>query len=266
MARAENNAADINVTAADESIPLEALEQIVNQIEAKEEAIAAQVEAAAKSDVGISIEVQAEARNFDSILAAIPEEDKKAMAQKISEAIDARIARLQRERPDNTTQPATLNKCRNKLALPSRAAVLIATGTDASFIDDSRTNGNHYNVYAIDKVADLVATLAGDGMRNAINRAITRSLFQFRAAGEKFTGEHAKAAASDKIRLSDKRIEKLLIRHTVSAGTAPTQSSSTLQALQTLGIVKNTGTTKFPIYELTNSPQTAKLEEMIKAA
>lgn len=269
MARAaKQTEVSTEITAGNESESLEALAQVVNQIEAKEEALAAQAAQATPTTVDLTGEnqIEPEEPKFDDILGAIDEEDKKDMALKVSKAIDARIARLKVEKPDNDTQPATLNKCRSKLALPSRAAVLIATGADETFIDDSRSQGNHYNVYAIDKVADLVATLSGDGMKNAINRAITRSLFQFRAAGQKFTGEHAKAAASDKIRITDKAIEKLLIRHTVSAGTAPTQSSSTMQALQTLGIVKNAGTVKFPVYELTDTPQTHKLEEILKAA
>lgn len=271
MARKQNNTALTvieNAPAADESTSLEALAEVVNQIEAKEDALAAQAAAATPTEVDLTGENQNEPEEptFDDILGAIDDADKKAMAQKVSDAIDARIKRLKTEKPDNDTQPATLNKCRSKLALPSRAAVLIAVGADETFIDESRSSGNHYNVYGIDKVADLVAALSGDGLKNAINRAITRSLFQFRAAGQKFTGETAKAAASDKIRLTDKTLERLLIRHTVSAGTAPTQSSSTMQALQTLGIVKNAGSVKFPVYELTDSPQTAQLEKILKAA
>lgn len=258
-----------DVPANDQSTSIEALAEVVNQIEAKEDAIAAQADAATGADVnltGAPTDTDVEEPSLDDLVGAIDKTEKEEMALEIGKQIDARIARLAKERPDNDTQPASLNKSRKKLALPSRAAVLIATGTDPDFIDDSRSSGNHYNVYAIDKVADLVAGLAGDQMGNAINRAVTRSLFAFRAAGEKFTGEHAKAAASDKIRISDKKIASLLIRHTVSAGTAPTQSSSTMQALQTLGIVKNTGSQKFPIYELTDTPQTKKLEAILKAA
>lgn len=252
----------------DESTSDQALAAIVNQIEAKQDAIDAQTATGTSTTIDLTGD-QPQSDDmplFSDILGAIDDDTKKDMAQRVSDAIDARIERLKRVAPDNDSQPATLNKLRSKMAMPSRAAVLVAVGTDETFIDDSRSTGNHYNVYAIDKVADLVATLSGDQMRNAINRAVTRSLFQFRAAGQKFTGEHAKAAASDKIRISDKTLEKLLIRHTVSAGTAPTQASSTMQALQTLGIVTNTGTVKFPVYELTDSPQTHQLEKILKAA
>ena len=51
------------------------------------------------------------------------------------------------------------------------------------------------------QVADLVDGLTTGVLRNAINIAVMRSLFNFRKAGIPFTGEMAKAAASDKIRV-----------------------------------------------------------------
>ena len=61
-------------------------------------------------------------------------------------------------------------------------------------------------------------------------------------------------------------IRKVLIRHTVSASTAPTQASSTMQALATLGVVKAEGSTRNPVYKLTNHPVVEKLEVLLKAA
>ncbi len=51
-------------------------------------------------------------------------------------------------------------------------------------------------------MSDLVRALVdGDPIKNAINNAVIRSLFQCRKAGIAFTGELAKAAPSDKIRI-----------------------------------------------------------------
>jgi hypothetical protein len=65
----------------------------------------------------------------------------------------------------------------------------------------------------------------------------------------------------------DAKVRHHLISHTVAPVTAPTQASSTmLQALATLGMVKATGGGKNPTYEILDTPLTAKLEGMLAAA
>lgn len=145
------------------------------------------------------------------------------------------------------------------------ASVTLACNVDPAILNRSLHEGSRYNVYAIGKLADAIFALSGGQVSNAINNAVMRSLFRFRAAGKTFTGEMAKAAASDKIRV-DAAVREHLVRHTVSASTAPTQASSTMQALETLGIVKRTGGTKNPTYELTDSPVVRKLEEVLAKA
>jgi len=98
----------------------------------------------------------------------------------------------------------------------------------------------------------------------AINIAVMKSMFKFRAAGLSFTGEMAKCCASDKIRIAAS-LSKELVRYTVSASTAPTQASSTMQALQTLGVVINKGSPKLPVYELTDTPATTRLQSLLAA-
>src|SRR5690606_11506121 len=137
-----------------------------------------------------------------------------------------------RKNPDNDSIQKSLKKSRSALQRHQVAALIAATNVRPDFINGSRSVGSAYNVYAIDKVADLVAGLNGGFVRNAINLAVCKSLFRFRAAGETFTGEMARAAASDKLRVQG-AIKAHLVRHTVSASTAPTQASSTMSALQT---------------------------------
>jgi hypothetical protein len=141
--------------------------------------------------------------------------------------------------------------------------VMIAANQDPNFINRVLMDGSCYNVYAIGKYADLVDALAGSGMSNAINIAITRTLFAFDKAGLEFNGEMAKAAASDKIRVSAE-VARHMIRHTVSASTAPTQASSTMQALQTLGVVAIDGSRKNPKYKLLDNPVTDRLREVVE--
>lgn len=193
----------------------------------------------------------------------IGDDVRKATAAEIGAALDERMAFEKSKNNDHIQK--TLAKSRARLAMPTPAAFLLAANVDVNFVNRSLNDGKRYNVYAIEKVADLVNALDKGVIRNAINNAVCRSLFQFRAANEAFTGEMAKAAASDKIRV-EPRLAKLLVRHTVSASTAPTQASSTMNALETLGIVANKGSVKHPVYELTDSVQTSRLEEVLKAA
>ncbi|WP_372708705.1 hypothetical protein, partial [Klebsiella pneumoniae] len=137
--------------------------------------------------------------------------------------------------------------------------VMLAAQVDPSFINRTLHDGSCYNVYAIDKVADAVKGLADGVVSNAINRACMVSLFNMRKAGLPFTGEVAKACASDKHPI-DLAIRKHLVRHTVSASTAPTQASSTMQALETLGIVKREGSSRNPTFTLTDAPIVQRLE------
>lgn len=200
--------------------------------------------------------------SFGEAMAEYDDEARKEAAAKVGGQFDDRI-RFEQSQPDHKPSiVATLNKSRAKLAMPSAAAVLLAAQVPVSFMNRSISAGSAYNVYAVEKVADIVKALGGGELGNAINIAVCRSLFRFRAAGETFTGEMAKACASDKIRIQG-QIAKVLVRHTVSASTAPTQASSTMQALTTLGIVKNKGTQKAPVYELTDTPQTKRLEEVV---
>ncbi|WLR90965.1 hypothetical protein [Shinella zoogloeoides] len=192
------------------------------------------------------------------------EDEKLAMAKKVAKGFEDRSAYEKQKNPNNDRIHKNLDKTRAKLTLPSAAAILIAAQVEPDFINRSQSEGSRFNVYAADKLADLVKGLRDGALTNKINIAICRSLFAFRAAGEKFTGEMAKAAACDKMKVSA-AMQKILIRHTVDPGTMSTQTSSTMTALQTMGIVKNTGSFRAPVYELTDTPQTKRLQEVLAA-
>ena len=187
-------------------------------------------------------------------------------AEQILEAFDDRIANEEFKDPDNLSIVKNLKKSRSKLGLLSSAAVMIACAVDEGFINRSLNTGSAYNVYAIQKVADIVQTLNGGDMINAITIAVMKSMFKFRAAGEVFNGDMARAAASCNIRGVLPSLNKHLVRYTVAPQTAPTQTSSTMSALRVMGVVINKGTPKHPVYELTDTPATRKLEQVLMAA
>lgn len=201
--------------------------------------------------------------NLMDVVATITDDERLHGAMVIGMELDVRAQFEKTKDIDNDKIHKSLSKSRAKLATPSIAALLIASSVDAAFINRSISAGSRYNVYAIDKLADLVTGMSKGLISNAINIAICRSLFAFRAANQVFDGEMAKAACSKQIRIASPSLAALLIRHTVSPSTAPTQMSSTMNALETLGIVQNNGSQKFPLFSLTDSPQTRRLEEVL---
>lgn len=217
-----------------------------------------------QSEPGPAADTSPVAQTLPQIADSYSDEDKLAMAVKVAKGFDDRSAYERQKNPNNERIHKSLDKSRAKLTLPSAAAILIASQVPADFINRSQSEGSRFNVYAVDKLADLVKGLRDGALTNKINIAICKSLFRFRAAGEKFTGEMAKAAACDKVKVSA-AMQKILIRHTVDPGTMSTQTSSTMTALQTMGIVKNTGSFRAPVYELTDTPQTKRLEEVLAA-
>jgi hypothetical protein len=184
----------------------------------------------------------------------------------IAKGFDERAAFERSKNGFNETIHKSLDKSRAKLIQNHAVAALAVAGVAPDFMTYSTHTGSAYNVYAIDKLCDLVIALNTGVMKNAVNLAIVKSLIQLRAAGEAMTGELSKACVSQNIRVPGNANVKYLSRHTASPATAPTQASSTMQALQTLGIVKNAGSQKFPIYSMIDGPMTDRLEEVLKAA
>lgn len=190
----------------------------------------------------------------------VTDDDRAKMLTRIGAEFDQRAAFELANNPANTNIQDTLKKQAKKMTLPGIAGMIIATNVDPSVINRSISEGKRFNVYAIDKLNDLLHGLNSGHFKNEINQAVMRSMFKFRKAGVQFTGVAALAAASDKVQV-DKAMKDLLVRHTVAAATAPTQSSSTMSALIAIGAVVNKGTAKYPIYELTNAPVVKELEK-----
>lgn len=203
---------------------------------------------------------------FGKLIATFSDEAVEKKVFEIADCVEARETFEDTKDSENKSIKRTLKNVRSAFVTKYAARAMLATKTDPAFINRSLHDGSRYNVYALGKAADLMKGMTNGAVSNAINIACMKTLFKFRDAGVQFTGEIAKACASDKIRISDTNLKKHLVRHTVSASTAPTQASSTMQAMETLGLVKRSGTAKSPIYELTDHPAVAKLEAQLMAA
>ncbi len=196
------------------------------------------------------------------VIEDISTDRRKRQMGKLDKGFDERAAFEATHSPANSSIQGKLKTYRKKMVLPGIAALTIAANIDPNFMNGSGNNANkRFNVYAIDKLADLLHGLNSGHIKNAVNKAIVESLFRFQEAGVPFTGLAAQGAVSGNLKV-DKDVAALLTRHTASPGTAPTQSSSTMNALAVLGAVKNTGSAKFPIWQLTDAPVVERLKEV----
>ena len=207
-------------------------------------------------------------KSLSEILVSFSDEAVTDMVVNIAGELDDRASFEFRKNPDNGNIQGTLKKVRAQMVTKRAAKLLLSISVTPFFINRELHNGCAYNVYALGKVGDIIKGVTDGVVANAINIACMKSLFAFRAAGATFTMECAKGAASRQYGVLhvEAAIRKHLISHTVSATTAPTQASSTMQALETLGVVSRHGGGKNPSYVLTDAPITKKLEAMLIAA
>lgn len=206
--------------------------------------------------------------SFDQLMGEIPDADADTFVRCLAESIDGREMFEEAKNPDNANIQRTLKKLRHQVVTRRAARTLLIANVDPGFVNRELHDGSRYNVYAVGKLGDLVSGLTGGTIGNAINKAIVASLIRCRDAGVTFTMEVAKMCCSRNYTGKDEASGKArshLIRHTVAASTAPTQASSTMQALQTLGVVRAEGG-KNPTYTLTDTPVSRKLQEMFAAA
>jgi hypothetical protein len=224
-------------------------------------------EPATNEDPATDGEPTAPTKRVDGVLkemkAEFEPEAKEAKKVEIVTSFEDRIAFEKAQPGLSSKMVPNLEAEQKKMATIGAAGLFLAMDIDPGFINREVSTGSRFNVYALQKVNDLIVALDGGFMQNAINKAIVQSLFNFRDAGIPFTGNAALAAASDKVK-ADRAITKHLVRHTVSANTASTQKSSTMTALKTLGIVENTGTRGNEVWTLTDTPATRRLEEIVR--
>lgn len=168
--------------------------------------------------------------------------------------------------PSNTKIQAKLTSQAKVAANKDVVAVLIAAEVPATFINATRGDGatQRFNVYAIDKMHDLIKGINAGHISNAVNACVVQSMIAFEEAGVDFTSKHAMASVSGDIDV-DPASKKLLKRHTASASTAPTQQSSTMAALRRLGAVENKGSTAKPVWKFTNAPIVERLKQIASA-
>jgi hypothetical protein len=203
--------------------------------------------------------------NFINVLRSHDDNAAKTFALNVVQEFDARIVYEKKKNSENDNITKTLKKSSAKLASVSASRVMMTCNVAASFINRNERVNARYNVYASEKLADIVASLRDASVfKNAINNAIVRSMFKCDAAKIAFTHKLAIASTSDKVNV-DATMRKHLVRHTVSVSTASTQASSTMNALVTANICEEYRDDNNSVaYRLRDNVQVNALREIYK--
>jgi hypothetical protein len=200
-------------------------------------------------------------RSFTALFDAVSNADVEAMQRALTAAFADRAAYEREAHPENDNIQKTLSKVQKGHLAHGISKAMRAIGMDPNYLNKSEVSGKRRNVYALEKLQDLIYGASSGWVKNAINAAVLVSMVRLEKAGVPFTGLVAKACASDKIAV-DAQLKSLLARHTVSESTASTQSSSTMTALEDLGAVVNMGTQKLPVWKFSDSAIGQRLREI----
>lgn len=205
--------------------------------------------------------------SLDDLLTGVPQETVDRVRTATHQCLSDREAFEEKKKADNLSIQRTLKKVRSHLVRDPAARLLAAVDVDPGFINRGLRSDSCYNVYAIGKLADIVGWVNAGGASslNAINAAILKSLVNFDRAGLPFTTDAAKAACSRNYPYHGDGVSRL-VRHTVAPNTTKTQSSSTMQALETLGVVRViSGNRTNKVYAMTGTPLAGKIRELLAA-
>jgi hypothetical protein len=211
-----------------------------------------------------------EAYDFKQAAQSHTSDELAAFALRVEQAFTAR-AQFELDQTSNADEPIQkkLATARKSFSMPDTLRGMIELNLDPEFINGTLSKdgkGKRLNVYAIKKAQQIVDFMLGKDKLPEVLIACLKSMVAFKAAGEKFTAEFSKAAVSDKIRLAPSAGLKLLVRHNVDKATASTQASSNMRILQALGLVKNVGSARSGVYELTDTKQAVALVDLLRSA
>ncbi|MGV1754870.1 hypothetical protein [Agrobacterium sp. CG674] len=269
--------ADVNAAAeiiTEEAKASDAILKLLEEQAALEAQAKAEAEAAAPQEAPVEEETTDEAivlphtpGDIKEMIANVTLEQRTAKAAEIASELATRIDNDTRgERVMGPSKLNSLQKAQKELATVGAAGFFVAADIDPSFINRSISGDGRFNVYALDKIRDLITGVDGGFLKNPINRAVLLSLFNFRDAGVPFTMGAMQAAISHDVKVEGKNILKHLVRHTVAASTAPTQSSQMSHALQAMGIVTAQTIGRMTTFTLTDTPTVRRLEQVLRAA
>lgn len=206
--------------------------------------------------------------DIKELIGAVTIEQRKQKAAEVLSEVQTRYAHdTAHGRTIGAGTANSFKKAEKELASIGAAGFFVAADIDPSFINRSIAGDKRFNIYAVDKIAEIVRAIDGGFLQNPIIRCVLLSMFNCRDAGVPFTKNAMEAAISGSIKVEDRSMTKHLVRHTVKASTAPTQTSQMRHALTTLGIAtRSVAGRNTEVFTLTDTPTTRRLEQVLRAA
>lgn len=254
--------AQANAATAIETAQLEAAAQAAAEAPAQDQATEEPAEAQDELPV-----VEHVAGTIKEMVSNVTVEQREQKALELRTELQIRID-TETAKPAGITAKmlGVLERGQKELSAPGVAAIMHAMDIDSAFVNRSLRSGDHFNVYALDKIREILAGLGLGFIKNEVIRNVLISMFRFQKAGIPFNGDHLGGAISKQWKV-DRKAAGLLSRHTMAPGTVSTQSSQMRNALQVLGIVtSNRRSGKDEIFTLTDTPQTRRLKEVLMGA
>lgn len=156
-------------------------------------------------------------------------------------AIDSRAAYERSKNESNDSIQTTLNAIRKSVTHATIAEKLLNSSVNAEFINRQERSNNRYNVYAAEKVDNAARASAYVAELNHYSLAILKVALAFEKNESKLSHADAVSACSASVKHKDAKREQVIksLRYAkhVASNTATTQSSSSINALQTLNIL-----------------------------
>lgn len=103
------------------------------------------------------------------LVAEISDKRRKTQMEKLDKGFDERAAFEATHAPANSSIQDKIKGYRKKMVLPGIAALTLAAQVDPNFMNGSGNNAaKRFNIYAIDKLADLLHGLSSGHIKNAV--------------------------------------------------------------------------------------------------
>lgn len=163
--------------------------------------------------------------------------------------------------PNCTSMCATLDNLAKSVAHQKIVDVMLAAQVDANFINRAERSNAYYNVYAAEKVVNIARFLAVVAALNHYTKFIFLSALALEKNDMTLTHKDAACACSKDAKHADAKRSKHIVRYEkiVSPSTASTQSSSSINALQTFGILtESRDAANVVIYRINRENETTK--------
>lgn len=241
------------------TMPVENLAEALAQANGATEALNEATDAAADEEAAPA---SVDERSFIEMRDAVTTEQVTQMQTDLIAAFADRASYERIANPNNDNIQETLTKVQKGHLAHAISQGFVAAGVDPNYLNKSEVAGKRRNVYALQKLQDLIYGASSGHLKNAINIAILVSMVKLEQAQIAFTGAIAKACASDKVAV-ETNVGVHLRRHTVAESTASTQSSSTMTALEDLGAVVNKGSQKHPTWVFSDTALAKRLKEVV---